>query len=93
MYLAEMPHLQDSLNQMLEIPEFLAAEHMKVKGNFYFHFLRHFAPHRPHLLILVLWVVPVQDSNAGESDYLIPFEIVIFLKDGTKQHDYIFNNR
>lgn len=54
MYLAEMPHLQDSWNQMLEIPEFLAAEHMKVKGNFYFHFLRLFAPHRPHLLILVL---------------------------------------
>lgn len=28
-----MSHLQDSLNQVLEIPEFLAAEYMKVKGN------------------------------------------------------------
>ena len=93
MYLAEMPHLQDSLNQMLEIPAFLAAEHMKVKGNFSFHFLKLSALHRPHLLILVLWVLTVQDSNAGESDYLIPFDIVIFLKDGMKQHDYIFNNR
>lgn len=33
MYWAEMSHLQDSLNQVLEIPEFLAAEYMKVKGN------------------------------------------------------------
>lgn len=79
MYWAEMSHLQDSLNQVLEIPEFLAAEYMKVKGNSVFSFSQAFCTLNLHL-ILVLWVVTFQDRDAGENGFFIPFEIVIFLK-------------
>lgn len=64
---------------MLEIPEFLEAEHFKVKKKLLFSFSQAcpFPPH-PHLIILVLWVVTFQDSAIEGNDYLIPFEIAIY---------------
>lgn len=66
MYLAEpppLPPLQDSLNQMLEIPEFSAVEQMKVKRNVYFHFLKTSLLPHSSVIILVLWVVIFQGSD------------------------------
>lgn len=74
MYLAEMPLPHDSLNQMLEITEFLAAEHMKLKETSVVIF-SNLSP-TPYLIILVLWVVICRDIE--ENDYSIHFEIVIF---------------
>lgn len=74
MYLAEMPLPHDSLNQMLEITEFLAAEHMKLKETSVVIF-SNLSP-TPYLIILVLWVVICWDIEGN--DYSIHFEIVIF---------------
>lgn len=76
MYLAEMPLPHDSLNQMLEITEFLAAEHMKLKETSVVIF-SNLSP-TPYLIILVLWVVIYRDNDIEGNDYLIHFEIVIF---------------
>lgn len=48
MYLAEMPHLQDSLNQTLKIPKFLATEHMNVKRISIFMFSSFLPPAKFH---------------------------------------------
>lgn len=76
MYLVEMPLPHDSLNQMLEITEFLAAEHMKLKETSVVIF-SNLSP-TPYLVILFLWVVVCWDSDTEGNDYLIHFEIVIF---------------
>lgn len=58
MYWAEMSHLQDSLNQVLEIPEFLAAEHMKVKRNSVFFFSSFLPPQPPSYFSFVSGHIP-----------------------------------
>lgn len=70
-----MPLPQDSLNQMLEITEFLAWAY-EIKRNFCFYLFEP-SPYS-HLIVLVLWMVTFQDSNIEGNDYLIPCEIVIF---------------
>lgn len=75
-YLAEMPLPQDSLNQMLEITEFLAWAY-EIKKKLLFLSFQTFPP-IPHLIVLILWVVIFQDSDVEGNDCLIPREIVIF---------------
>lgn len=59
MYLAEMPLPRDSLNQMLEITEFLAAEHMEFKETSIFIF-SNLSPHSlAHHFSLVSGHIPV----------------------------------
>lgn len=62
---------------MLEIPEFLAAEHMKGEETSVSVFSSFSLPTPPLSHYLVLWVVMFQYSDVEGNDFLLPFEIVI----------------
>lgn len=91
MFWAEVSHLQDSLNQVLEITEFLAAEHMQVRGNSVFFFSSFLSPQPPPYFSFVSGRIP-GEWCWGRWLFDSFWNSHFFKKDETKQHDYIFNN-